>query len=642
MIEKDFLAQILATPDDDAPRLVFADWLEERGNLDRAQFIRAQCDLAKLPAWHPRAVEAAWEAEALLAKGGDAWRAELPQLGGIEWGDFERGFVTMVRVRDQEALYEHASAIAAATPISGVELPSLDEKAPHDRAKVPWLETLRLTFRGDYAFQIRSSILSAAPALEIENLHQYTDLDWLARRQPTAPLHRLEISGSHIASSLFTERIVEHVPAAWLQQLDLGTKFVDFDSGYFQDPTLGADGAALIAARKFENLSVLGLDRQRITQQGLGALLAASPRVRQLELRRCELTELSIFQASEDDHAPIVRLGLSYNQFGDTGVEALVQAPRLHALESLELETCELTAASVTALAGSPLWQTLRVLDLGRNPLALDAAVALAGAPRPEHLHTLVLADCDLGPDAAKLLAGIPWLRDLAVLDLSGNELGGDAILLAESLAGGSLKKLGLARVGLDATPRIKALRPLWESLWHLDVSGNAFGDTGLLALVGESSALYSLDLGATGAGPALGKLATAPLPRLHKLVLSGCAPTQAILRTLLASPLMRTLRELDLSSCALTKTEVMMIAQSPAVSGLDRLNLRANAFEDDEQVFLALADSEHLRKIRHLELDGNHWSFSEPARERLTERFGAGWHWHEDGEDDDAENPYA
>ena len=156
-----------------------------------------------------------------------------------------------------------------------------------------------------------------------------------------------------------------------------------------------------------------------------------------------------------------------------------------------------------------------------------------------------------------------------------------------------------------------------------------------------HSSALYSLDLGATGSGPALAKLFAAPLPRLYKLVLSGCAPTQATLRDLLASPLMRTLGELDLSSCALTKTEALMIAQSPAVSGLDRLNLRGNAFDDHEEVFLALAESEHLRKVQRVELEGNQWSFGEAARDLLNERFGAGWHWHEDDDGDDAENPY-
>ena len=31
---------ILAAPADDAPRLVYADWLEERGDLERAELIR--------------------------------------------------------------------------------------------------------------------------------------------------------------------------------------------------------------------------------------------------------------------------------------------------------------------------------------------------------------------------------------------------------------------------------------------------------------------------------------------------------------------------------------------------------------------------------------------------------------------------
>ena len=43
-----FLADIIANPDDDTPRLIFADWLEERGgreNTARAEFIRVQCRL---------------------------------------------------------------------------------------------------------------------------------------------------------------------------------------------------------------------------------------------------------------------------------------------------------------------------------------------------------------------------------------------------------------------------------------------------------------------------------------------------------------------------------------------------------------------------------------------------------------------
>jgi uncharacterized protein (TIGR02996 family) len=41
-----FLAAILAAPEDDTPRLVYADWLEEHGEVVRAEFIRVQVELA--------------------------------------------------------------------------------------------------------------------------------------------------------------------------------------------------------------------------------------------------------------------------------------------------------------------------------------------------------------------------------------------------------------------------------------------------------------------------------------------------------------------------------------------------------------------------------------------------------------------
>lgn len=45
-----FLADIIANPEDDTPRLIYADWLEEHGGQperERAEFIRVQCQLAK-------------------------------------------------------------------------------------------------------------------------------------------------------------------------------------------------------------------------------------------------------------------------------------------------------------------------------------------------------------------------------------------------------------------------------------------------------------------------------------------------------------------------------------------------------------------------------------------------------------------
>jgi uncharacterized protein (TIGR02996 family) len=45
--EAGFLADICANPADDTTRLVFADWLDEHGEPDRAEFIRVQVALAK-------------------------------------------------------------------------------------------------------------------------------------------------------------------------------------------------------------------------------------------------------------------------------------------------------------------------------------------------------------------------------------------------------------------------------------------------------------------------------------------------------------------------------------------------------------------------------------------------------------------
>ena len=43
-----FLADICEHPDDDAPRLVYADWLDDHGQPERARLIRVQCEFAQL------------------------------------------------------------------------------------------------------------------------------------------------------------------------------------------------------------------------------------------------------------------------------------------------------------------------------------------------------------------------------------------------------------------------------------------------------------------------------------------------------------------------------------------------------------------------------------------------------------------
>jgi uncharacterized protein (TIGR02996 family) len=47
MLDDPFLTAVLAAPDDDATRLVYADWLEERGD-PRAEFLRVESQFLKL------------------------------------------------------------------------------------------------------------------------------------------------------------------------------------------------------------------------------------------------------------------------------------------------------------------------------------------------------------------------------------------------------------------------------------------------------------------------------------------------------------------------------------------------------------------------------------------------------------------
>src|SRR5215210_2622285 len=82
--EAALLSAILAHPDEDTPRLMYADWLDEHGQPERAEFIRIQCA--------PDADEAAEERafdleERFRAK----WLAGLPQFPRVLW-EFRRGF----------------------------------------------------------------------------------------------------------------------------------------------------------------------------------------------------------------------------------------------------------------------------------------------------------------------------------------------------------------------------------------------------------------------------------------------------------------------------------------------------------------------------------------------------------------------
>ncbi len=168
MTDQDFISAICTTPDDDAPRLMYADWLSERGQNERGEFIRVQCELAasgcrcdpscgflckwcdehKDRGWHLRRREReileAHEIEWLP----DFWPAFSTSAGGDWVPKWSRGFVEAItlsaaaflgdvcaRCRGQGCpicygtgrLPGHAAALFQAMPITAVRL---SDKSP--------------------------------------------------------------------------------------------------------------------------------------------------------------------------------------------------------------------------------------------------------------------------------------------------------------------------------------------------------------------------------------------------------------------------------------------------------------------------------------------------------------------------------
>jgi uncharacterized protein (TIGR02996 family) len=138
-----FLQAILDAPDDDAPRLIYADWLDEHGDAARAEFIRLQCEAARLNPRDPRKkrLDRRWMTlfrmhhrdwdrpllEALDCRVPPAgWIGGLVPLLRNQWPnpavhrrEYLRGFVGGVEIGMQSFL-THAKALFGAAPVQQV------------------------------------------------------------------------------------------------------------------------------------------------------------------------------------------------------------------------------------------------------------------------------------------------------------------------------------------------------------------------------------------------------------------------------------------------------------------------------------------------------------------------------------------
>lgn len=117
-----FLQDILAHPDDDAPRLIFADWLEEQGHANstaRAEFIRIQCALAARNLLEQQRAELMRREKQILAEWEKEWVRPIRRL--IETWEFHRGFIDDVVMLDHK-FFTHARQLFRRAPIQRLGL----------------------------------------------------------------------------------------------------------------------------------------------------------------------------------------------------------------------------------------------------------------------------------------------------------------------------------------------------------------------------------------------------------------------------------------------------------------------------------------------------------------------------------------
>jgi uncharacterized protein (TIGR02996 family) len=153
-----FLQAICEEPDSDDPRLVYADWLEERGD-PRGELIRLQCRLARMTQADPDWPACRGRAAELLDRHQAEWQG--PLTGWPGYWRFRRGFIEELSVTEAELL-ARADELFQLFPLRRLTVrPPVRD--PAALAALPWLGRLarldlgRCELRGDRLAQLLAS-----------------------------------------------------------------------------------------------------------------------------------------------------------------------------------------------------------------------------------------------------------------------------------------------------------------------------------------------------------------------------------------------------------------------------------------------------------------------------------------------------
>lgn len=502
-LEQAFLQAIIESPSEDAPRLIFADWLEERGDAasrDRAEFIRVQFALRDLPPEHPLRPQLEEREQQLRLVNENDWLEPLRSKCKVGRCVFRRGFVEKIALR-VEQWARQAETLFTLAPIQEVEfVTNYERPTPHLIQEIVGSPLLRRLTALDLSYShsmvenyarilsspqlcglehlslnpwhrelarllLNATCLPNLTSLSVRDYYEGSDLEEVFRCHHLAKLRTLDLRGSLRRNSGFRPFAQgAHLPS--LTTLDL------------RGSGLTSDAARTLAqADWLAHLEQLYLGRNPLGERGVSALTKSG------RLRRLTLLDLSASQIEPRGASALARcqdlerlsaLHLRANRLGDAGVWRLCGTSALANLSVLHLSHNGIGAAGGRFLAQAPPGR-LTVLDLSWNPLSDDAVIDLAAAPTLETLAALDLSYCQLGDAAARALASSPYLNNLHTLNLSTNRLtdaGIAALVNGSGLPSLNALNLGYNAIG-DSGLRTLLSSPRLRGLTALNLAGN-------------------------------------------------------------------------------------------------------------------------------------------------------------------------
>ncbi len=386
-----FLARIRECPEDDAPRLMFADWLDEQCD-PRGEFIRLQCALTRLSPDDPRRADLSQREQLLQEKHQAAWSARLQGLAAA-W-TYRRGLIETIAV-DAEAFLERGVEIFRHGPIRRVRF--LDAARCFTKlVDSPLLGKIReIDLCGNYLGNGGINLLVRARQLQhLEVLHLgFNDLTDQGLRSLADISHFTNLRDLYLDDNreLNTPGIRALADSPYFSQLRL----LDLSGNSLNEAAL----RVIINGESLKQLDSLLFHGNPIGDAGLESLAHSDLLKRML--------------------ARSPALDLSRNQIGPIGVRALANAPALEGVQALNLSMNSIGNTGLTTLAQSRYVRNLKALNVLENRISDVGVIGLARSRLPETLESINLTGNFITDDSIAALdnaaADFDWRKKIDI-----------------------------------------------------------------------------------------------------------------------------------------------------------------------------------------------------------------------------------